>query len=62
MALVITGGASPEILNITVALGPMPVALLADIAVLVDPAIVGIPEIRPVTTFNVNPAGSGDAK
>ena len=38
-----------------------PVALDAVTTVLVVPAVVGVPEIRPVLVFKLNPAASGVA-
>ena len=37
---------------------PVPVALVADTVTLVDPAVVGVPEIIPVVVSKNSPAGS----
>ena len=59
LALVMTG-APRVILNVTTRL-PVPVALVADTVTEVDPTVVGVPEITPVLTFKVSPAGSPGA-
>src|SRR5207237_7940685 len=45
------------IVKVSVAL-PVPPALLALMATVYAPAVVGVPEITPVVVFTVNPAGS----
>ena len=37
---------------------PVPVALLADMVMVLVPAVVGVPEMTPVAVFTVRPAGS----
>ena len=37
---------------------PVPVTLLADIVMVLVPAVVGVPEMTPVAVFTVRPAGS----
>ena len=53
--LVITGGPW-VIVNVTTML-PMPVAFVADTVTDDVPAVVGVPEIRPVAVLTLNPAG-----
>ena len=50
-------GAGGLIVKVNVAL-PVPPALVALIVTVYVPAVVGVPEIRPVVVFTVKPAGN----
>ena len=53
-------GDPSEMLNVTTRLSVL-VALVADTVTLVDPTVVGVPEITPVPLFKLSPAGSPGA-
>ena len=50
-------GAAGLIVKVSVAL-PVPPALVALMVTVYVPAVVGVPEIKPVLVFTVKPAGS----
>ena len=57
VALVMTGGAG-LIVKVKVAGFEVPVLLVALMGTLYVPAVVGVPEIKPVLVFTANPPGS----
>ena len=56
--LLITGGAAAALIVKARVAVPVPAALVALIVTLVEPAVVGVPEITPVVVFTVRPVGS----